>query len=50
MGPRMLMTVGMGMGMMGMEQWEWDRAGLMSMKLEWDPVGLIVEGSGIGMG
>ena len=35
---------------MGMEQWEWDRAGLMSVKLEWDPVGLIMEGSGIGMG
>ena len=34
----------------GMEQWEWDRAGLMTMKLEWDPLGLIMEGSGIGMG
>ena len=45
------MTVGDGDGDdMGMEQWEWDRAGLMSVKLEWDPVGLIMEGSGIGMG
>ncbi len=35
---------------MGMEQWEWDRAGLMTMKMEWDAVGLIMEGSGIGMG
>ena len=34
----------------GMEQWEWDREGLMTVKLEWGQVGLIMEGSGIGMG
>ena len=34
----------------GMEQWEWDREGLMTVELEWGQVGLIMECSGIAMG